>query len=153
MPHYGRRLLKAAAFVALALIALAWLVGCGAGGLPFEVSWYSPQGPSWSPEGPSGDLNSEWLEIKATAATNLRGYKIENFRGEVFVFPDLPLARGQTVRLRSGAGTPSSSDLYWGASAPMWNVPQPATGGIGGGYKVFDPEGHLLDELSWWATP
>jgi murein DD-endopeptidase MepM/ murein hydrolase activator NlpD len=70
-----------------------------------------------------GELNSEGVLIinDGNSPVNLQGwYLTGEVSDPVYVFQDLPLFPGGSVRLHSRAGTDDSLNLYWGRSAPIW---------------------------------
>jgi hypothetical protein len=77
---------------------------------------------------PAGD-DVDHLADEYVAFTNagderldLTGYTIEDARGTAFDVPDgFVLGAHETVRLHTGTGERSGSDLYWGRSRPVWN--------------------------------
>jgi len=79
---------------------------------------------------PAGDdtknLNEEWIEVTNTGTVNLdlTGWVIrDESASHRFAFPDgFMLDAGATVRLHTGCGEPSASDLYWCISgSAVWN--------------------------------
>jgi competence protein ComEC len=53
---------------------------------------------------------------------DLSGWTVEDEAGRTYTFPDgYVLGAGETVTLRTGAGTDTDSDLYWGSDSPVWN--------------------------------
>lgn len=70
------------------------------------------------------NLNDEYVAFENTGARtiDLTGWTVEDEAGHVYVFPKgTTLEPGATVRLRSGAGSNTESDLYWGSKRPVWN--------------------------------
>lgn len=70
-----------------------------------------------------GDLNAEGVLIinDGNSPVNLQGwYLTGEVSDPVYVFQDLPLFPGGSVRLHSRAGTDDSLNLYWGRSASVW---------------------------------
>lgn len=73
----------------------------------------------------SGDtLNDEYVDVKneGSSVLDLSGYTIEDEAGNAYVFPDsFTLGAGDTVRVHTGDGTDTTTDLYWGRDAGVWN--------------------------------
>jgi len=81
------------------------------------------------------DPNSEWVELRnnGTALVDLTdwiitdevGYKRGDWRGHRYHFPEFTLRPGASVRVYTGVGDDTSTELYWGRSpgrsAPIWN--------------------------------
>jgi len=88
---------------------------------PDTSSDYSVSIPTISPDGET--LNDEYVDIKndGSSSLDMTGWKVEDEAGYTYQFPDgFTLDAGATVRLHSGDGTDSSTDLYWGGSY-VWN--------------------------------
>ena len=54
-------------------------------------------------------------------SVDMQNWRLRDEEGNIFFFPEFSLAAGSTVRIRTGAGTNDSSNLYWGRSEPVWN--------------------------------
>ncbi|MEZ3116743.1 lamin tail domain-containing protein [Halobaculum sp. MBLA0147] len=70
------------------------------------------------------NLNDEYVvfENPGSGAIELTGYAVEDAAGARYTFPDgFSLAAGDTVTLRTGSGTDTDTDLYWGSASPIWN--------------------------------
>lgn len=53
---------------------------------------------------------------------DLSGWSVEDERNHTYVFPPgATLDPGERLRLRSGSGTDTETDRYWGAAEPVWN--------------------------------
>jgi hypothetical protein len=77
---------------------------------------------------PAGDdsesLNDEYVEFRndGDERLDLTGYTIQDSRGATFEVPaGVGLDAARTIRLHTGTGDRSESDLYWGRSQPVWN--------------------------------
>ena len=102
-----------------------------------------PDAPGRDNENPNG----EWIDIRNTgeSAADLSGWvvKDESTRHRFELEADFVLAAGQTVRLYSGCGTDSATELYWcNVDDAVWN---------NGGDTVFllDANGSAVDTLSY----
>lgn len=93
----------------------------------------------------AGALNDEWVDITNTgdASIDMTDWTLENGDGDTFAFPDgFSLAAGATVRVHTGSGSDSSSDLYWGTSMFRWdNDADTAT--------LRDASGDVAQDTSW----
>ncbi|RBI62438.1 hypothetical protein DMJ13_11275 [halophilic archaeon] len=73
---------------------------------------------------PDGDnYNEEYVDITnaGTSSVDVSGYTVEDSAGHTYTFPSgFSLDAGATVRLHSGDGTDSSTDLYWN-NGWTWN--------------------------------
>jgi hypothetical protein len=67
--------------------------------------------------------NAEFVVVKNTdsKAKNLRGWFIREKHSErTFTFPGFSLCGGCSVKIHSGTGTNTASDLYWGRAKQAW---------------------------------
>lgn len=92
------------------------------------------------------NLNDEWVEVQNTgdSAVDLTGWVVrDESSSHRFSFPQgFRLAPGATVRIRSGCGTASATELFWCTSgSAIWN---------NGGDTAFllDPAGNIVDRLA-----
>jgi competence protein ComEC len=70
------------------------------------------------------NLNDEYVvfENAGTETLDVSGWTVEDEVGKRYVVPDgVTLAPGETLTLRTGSGTDTDRDLYWGADSPVWN--------------------------------
>ncbi len=56
-------------------------------------------------------------------AVRLEGWTLSDAQGNVYTFPNLFLGSGGGVRVHTGSGSNSATDLYWGLDAPVWGEP------------------------------
>ena len=77
----------------------------------------------------AGILGSEKVKIVHTGggAEPLGGWRLENGRGQAFVFPLLRLFPGASVTINSGKGTNTVTDLFWGSEVTLWKSGDTAT--------------------------
>lgn len=69
-------------------------------------------------------LNDEYVEFEnvSGASVDMTGWRVEDEAGYTYTFPSgFSLADGATVRLHTGSGTDSATDLYWGRGSAVWN--------------------------------
>ncbi len=70
----------------------------------------------------AGDLVRETLVIlNKGAGTSLRDWKLEGSSLGVFVFPDIFLFSGGSIRIHTAAGENTPSDLYLSQGEPAWS--------------------------------
>jgi competence protein ComEC len=69
------------------------------------------------------NLNDEYIVFANVGdePLSLEGLTVEDETGKQYTFPDGSLEPGATVTLRTGSGTDTETDLYWGAGRPVWN--------------------------------
>jgi micrococcal nuclease len=96
-----------------------------------------------APGDDSLSLNEEYVDFKVLAAGTLQGYSVEDQTGHRYRFPDRVLNKGDIVRLHSGEGSDTQTDLYWGASgAAIWN-------NDGDTVKVLDPQDRIVEKYDY----
>jgi micrococcal nuclease len=70
------------------------------------------------------NLNDEYISFRNTddETLDLGGWRVEDAADHSFVFPSgTTLEAGETITLRTGSGTDSDSDVYWGSGRAIWN--------------------------------
>jgi ribosomal protein L35AE/L33A len=95
------------------------------------------------PEAPN--LANEWVELTNGGAQpqDLTGWSLKDEKNHVYKFPSgFTLAPGTSVKVRTGIGTDSGTDLYWGRKAAVWNN----TGDIA---YLLDPQGKVQAQRGW----
>ncbi len=93
--------------------------------IKFTKIQYESPGPD---TGSNESLNAEFLVIKntGTRAKQLQGWKVKDLRDSLeggnitFTFPRFRLRPGKSVKLHTGQGAKTGTDLYWGRSAYVW---------------------------------
>lgn len=67
--------------------------------------------------------NNEWVEFENTGdgAVNLQYWRLEDDANHDYTFPDVTLQPGDTVRVYTGSGSNTDSELYWESSRAIWN--------------------------------
>ena len=97
-----------------------------------------------SERGANYQLNREYVTITNTGTTTrtLTGWTVLDLANHVYTFPSFKLGAGKSVRLHTGKGTNTSTDLYWGKGWYVWNSP-------GDKATSRDSSGALKDTCSW----
>jgi len=76
-------------------------------------------------EGDDGEnLNDEYVAFENTGdePIDLSGWTVEDEAAHSYEFPQgVTLDAGATVTLRTGSGTDTDTELYWGSGSPIWN--------------------------------
>jgi hypothetical protein len=68
-----------------------------------------------------GNYGEEFIEIyNPGPPVRLLDWSLSDQQGHVYVFPNLSLGTGVRVRVHTGRGTNSPTDLYWGLNAAVW---------------------------------
>jgi Lamin Tail Domain len=88
--------------------------------LQFGKIYYDSPG---SDTGSNTSLNAEYVTVKNTSSTtrSLTGYTVRDKVNHVYKFGTFSLGGGKWVRIHTGKGTDTSTDLYWGRSWYVWN--------------------------------
>lgn len=100
----------------------------------FEVE-HSPPGP---------DLDNEYvlIENQGAGGQDMTGWTLRDDQGHAYFFPaDFVLSGGASVRVWTGSGTDTTTDLYWGLADPVWGSQDTA--------YLYDDIGETIDWLSW----
>lgn len=107
------------------------LAGCDAGGGPTTTTTGPPPPPGGLAFGTmqcdapgTPDVNEEWVELLngGGSAAALAGWKIrDEGPNYTYTFPDLTLGAGGRVKLHTGSGANTATDLYWGQASHVWN--------------------------------
>ncbi len=70
------------------------------------------------------NLNGEWVEVANTggAPQDFTGWSLSDESNHTYLFPaGFVLGAGDSVKVHTGSGTDSTSDLYWGRGSSIWN--------------------------------
>lgn len=96
------------------------------------------------PPGPDDEvLDQEWIEIEnaGDAPTNLAGWIVrDESTGNRFEFESFTLGPGERVRLRTGCGADSDTDLHWCSPNGVWS-------NRGETALLLAPNGAIVDHL------
>jgi Lamin Tail Domain len=110
-------------------------------GVRFSRVQYDSPG---SDTGSNASLNAEWARITNSTATKktLTGWTVRDPQGHVYKFPTFTLASGASVRLHTGSGSNTKSDVYWKQSFYVWN-------NTGDKAILKNKAGTTIDSCSW----
>lgn len=61
------------------------------------------------------------LTNKGSESVDLSGYRASDAANHEYRFPAFSLAAGASVKVRTGSGTNTATDLYWGSDGAVWN--------------------------------
>jgi hypothetical protein len=89
-------------------------------------------------------LNKEWVDVTndRRRSVNLDGWTLSDRAGHTYTFHHYRLAGRATVRIHTGIGRDSRTDLYQDRRAYVWNK-------HAGTAILHDDHGHFIDEVSW----
>ncbi|MEU3611560.1 lamin tail domain-containing protein [Streptomyces sp. NPDC006872] len=142
------RRLAAAALAAGALVSLV--------ALPASAADHArPQGPKVKIsdvqyDSPGRDdrsnrsLNKEWVELTNTTrqSVNLDGWTLEDESGHTYTFDNYRLAGRATVRIHTGDGRDTRTDLYQDSRRYVWNNDHDTA-------TLRNDRGRFVDDESW----
>jgi Lamin Tail Domain len=134
-----RALLVACLVAALSVIALP---ANAASAIQFRKIQYDPSGSDVPAT--NYQLNREYLTLTnaGTTTRTLTSWTVRDLANHVYTFPSFELGPGKSVRLHTGKGTNTSSDLYWGRGWYVWN-------NTGDKATSRDSNGALKDTCTW----
>jgi hypothetical protein len=91
-----------------------------AGGMTIHHVWFDSPG---SDTGSNTSLNGEWVQLKNTsrAAVSVKGWVLKDAANHRYVFPDVRIGAGKTVKVHTGKGRNTASDRYQNRRAYVWN--------------------------------
>jgi len=115
------------------------------GPVRFSGAQYNSPG---SDNGTNSSLNAEWVRITNAGARAkvLTGWKVRDRAGHVFTFPTFRLGAGRSVRLHTGSGRNTATDLYWRQRWYIWN-------NTGDRAILRNAPGTVIDTCSWGDGP
>lgn len=94
---------------------------------------------------PGDDVLGEYVLIKNEGLTDvdMSGWQLKDEQNHVYTFPNgFILKAGASVKVHTGPGNDTDTDLYWGRRQAVWN-------NNGDTAYLYDAEGHLVDKCSW----
>ncbi len=101
----------------------------------------------WNPPGnESKNPNAEYIEFcnQGSAPVDMTGWVLVSSQGnQRFIFPSFVLGPGACVKVHSGKGENTATDLYWGYWQAVWSNSKPETA------RLFDASGALVLEASY----
>jgi Lamin Tail Domain len=140
------RLLAAATAVSVA----AAMLGAGAAEAANPTLYFSKvyvDSPG-TDTGSNTSLNAEYVVItnsSYTASYTLTGYTISDRSAHVYKFRTFVLKPRASVTLHTGSGTNTSTNLYWGSRAYIWN-------NTGDTAYLKNSAGTLKDSCAWGSV-
>ncbi|MEW2121798.1 lamin tail domain-containing protein [Streptomyces sp. NPDC005474] len=142
------RRLAATALAAGALISVAALPASAAGHARpqhprVEISAVQYDSPGRDDRS-NKSLNKEWVEISNTTrnTVNLDGWTLEDESGHSYTFDDYRLAGRATVRIHTGEGRDTRTDLYQDRRNYVWNNDRDTA-------TLRNDHGRFVDDESW----
>ncbi len=89
-----------------------------------------------------GDLAQESVLVinDGNTPVNLEGWQLRRPGGPVYLFGNVPLFPGSSVRVHTRAGTADSLNLYWGRIEPVWRS--------GDTVELVDAQGQVVAQVT-----
>ena len=89
------------------------------------------------------NLNGEWVQITngGKGTVDMSSWILDSSGERVYTFPGFSLASGASVKVFTGKGTDSPSELYMGLGSPVWN-------NKGDVATLKDAGGHMVSQRS-----
>ncbi|WP_461862693.1 lamin tail domain-containing protein [Thermococcus sp.] len=94
---------------------------------------------------PGDDVEGEYvvIENEGLSDVDLTGWQLRDEANHAYTFPTgFILKAGASVRVHTGEGTDTDTDLYWGRKQAVWN-------NNGDTAYLYNAEGKLVDKCSW----
>jgi endonuclease YncB( thermonuclease family) len=102
----------------------------------------------------ASNLNGEYLRVvnHGSSDVSLAGWHVRDGSPVRYYFPEgARVSPGKTVHVHVGQGNNTSTDFFWGRTAPVFNNPTGSPTYNGDGGYLFDPEGNLRASQMWPA--
>ncbi|MER5720388.1 lamin tail domain-containing protein [Streptomyces sp. NPDC002132] len=142
------RRLAAAALAAGALVSVAALPATAADHAPsarpkVEISAVQYDSPGRDDRS-NRSLNKEWVELTNTTrhAVNLDGWTLKDRQGHTYTFDHYRLAGRATVRIHTGEGRDTRTDLYQDRRHYVWNNDRDTA-------TLRNDRGRFIDDYAW----
>jgi hypothetical protein len=109
----------------------------------YRVYYNSPG----SDTGSNTSLNAEYVVLKNTGSTqqSLKSWTLRDKSRHVYTFPTFTLGAHKYVTIHTGQGTKTTTHLYWGSRAYIWN-------NTGDTAYLRTASGTAADTCSWGGT-
>jgi hypothetical protein len=106
--------------IALGLVVTSSSPAQAAYRMQIHKIYYNPPGPDTRS---NSQLNHEWVRLDNTSGSriNLTGWTLEDAQGHIYTFGTYTIDAYGYVKIRTGSGTNSQTDRYWGRSWYVWN--------------------------------
>ncbi|MFJ6659493.1 lamin tail domain-containing protein [Streptomyces sp. NPDC091377] len=91
-----------------------------AGGVVIHRVWFDSPG---SDNRSNSSLNAEWVQIKNTgrSAISLKGWVLKDKSNHKYVFANVKIGAGKTMKIRTGSGGDTAANKYQDRRAYVWN--------------------------------
>jgi hypothetical protein len=112
--------------------------------MQFGEIWYDSPGKDL---GGATSLNHEWVQLHNTsgARITMTGWTLRDAAHHVFRFGTFTIKPHAYVKIHTGPGRDTQTDLYWGSGSYIWN-------NTGDTAILRDASGHQLDKCTYPGT-
>ncbi|MBU4265703.1 MAG: lamin tail domain-containing protein [Candidatus Altiarchaeales archaeon] len=96
-----------------------------------------------APGAESENLNGEWVEVSNSGVeVDMTRWTLQDEQEHIYTFPSgFEIETGGSVKIHTGEGTDTSSDLYWNLGRGVWN-------NNGDTAILKDQDGEIVDEMN-----
>jgi hypothetical protein len=107
---------------ALAIVSVLGLAATATAGAQIKIGFVQYDSPG-SDTGSNASLNGEYVKIKntGTRARVLTGWRLHDNQHHRYTFGTFTLCGGCHVNIRTGHGTDTAKNHFWGMSNYVWN--------------------------------
>ncbi|WP_055493426.1 lamin tail domain-containing protein [Streptomyces sp. TP-A0356] len=127
----------------VALTATAFLAtpAQAAGGVTIYHVWFDSPGKD---DRSNKSLNAEWVQIRnnGSSAVALKGWILKDTSNHKYTFPNVKIGAHKLIKVHTGRGTNTATDLYQNRRAYVWN-------NTGDTATLTKPNGAKVSSCSW----
>ena len=90
------------------------------GGVELYHIWFDSPGKDTRS---TASLNAEWVQLKNTSKkpVNIKGWILKDASNHKYVFKNISIAAGKTVKIHTGTGKDTTADKFQNRKAYVWN--------------------------------
>jgi hypothetical protein len=135
------RLARFLVLLVAALAAVTLIVPAASGAVRISRIYYDSPG---SDNGSNASLNAEWIRLWNNGDTGrqLRGWRIRDVAGHLYIFGTYTLRAGRVVTIHTGNGTNTARHRYWRSDNYIWNNTSDTA-------RLRRPNGTLVDSCHY----
>jgi redox-sensitive bicupin YhaK (pirin superfamily) len=133
-----------AGLAVLGLVLAVQLPAQASARMQFGEIWYNSPG---SDRGGAASLDHEWVQLHNTSGSRITmtGWTLRDAANHVFRFPAFTIKPHAYVKIHTGPGGNTQTDLYWNKNWYIWN-------NTGDTAILRDSSGHQLDKCTYTGT-
>lgn len=140
----NRRYIAVAPLAAAAAALLSAAPAQAAGALKISKIYYNSPG---TDNRSKSSLNAEYVVVtNGTAApVQLKGYVLSDAENHRYTFGSFTLGKGKSVKVHTGSGKNTATDVYWGSGNYIWNNTKDTA-------TLKKPSGAVVSKASYNST-